>query len=75
MPDDDETRRFAIDHVQWCREERARLTESLTQYQNGELSIGERATGKPMTQGTLTHIMYLQTTIRQLGRVIAAFEP
>lgn len=75
MSIDNMIRRFDVEHIQWCREERARLGESLVRYQDGTLSIGEGAPGKPMTQGSLTHIMYLQRTMQQLSEVIAAFEP
>jgi hypothetical protein len=75
MSEEDRVQRAIAEHVQWCREKRDALTEELAQYRDGTLSIGERKTGEPVTRGTITHIMYLQRTIDQLGKVIAAYSP
>jgi hypothetical protein len=63
----------AMEHVLWCREKRDALSAELAQYQAGALSIGKTNVGEPFTQGTLTHMTYLQRTIEQLGRVISAY--
>ena len=73
MTEEDRVQRSIAEHVLWCREKRDSLTKELIQYRDGILSIGERTVGEPMTQGTITHIAYLQRTIDQLGRVIAAY--
>lgn len=75
MTEEDRVQRSIAEHVLWCREKRDELTKELAQYRDGILSIGERKTGEPMTQGTITHITYLHRTIEQLGRVIAAYSP
>jgi len=75
MNDNVENKRPVEEHVLWCRGERDRLTHELGQYQTGSLSIGARKTGEPVTQGSVTHVSYLQRTIEQLGRVIAAYSP
>ena len=62
-------------HILWCRDKRDALTKELAQYQLGALSIGTRKAGEPVTQGTATHVSYLQRTIEQLGRVIVAYSP
>jgi len=59
----------------WCREKRDALTEECTKYRDGILSVGQRKIGESMTQGTITHIAYLTSTIEQLNRVIAAYLP
>ena len=75
MNDNVENQRSVEEHVLWCRDERDRLTHELGQYQKGTLSIGTRKTGEQFTQGSVTHVSYLQRTIEQLGRVIAAYSP
>ena len=75
MTEEDRVQRSIAEHVLWCREKRDELTKELAQYRDGILSIGERKTGEPMTQGTITHVTYLQRNIEQLGRVIAAYSP
>jgi hypothetical protein len=75
MTEEDRVQRAIVEHVLWCREKRGALMDELAQYRDGILSIGERKVGEPMTQGTITHITYLQRTIDQLGRVIAAYSP
>jgi hypothetical protein len=57
------------------RQRRDALARDLAQYRNGTLSIGERKIGEPVTQGTLTHIMFLQRMIEDLSRVISAYSP
>ena len=64
-----------VEHISWCREERERLLKELNQYRDGGSSIGEPGVGESMTQGTRTHILYLEKTIAELGRVIAAYSP
>jgi hypothetical protein len=63
------------EHVLWCADKRHALAKELVQYRSGALSIGTRRVGEPVTQGTLTHVLYLQRTIEQLGRVVAAYSP
>ena len=75
MTEEDRVQRAIAEHVLWCREKCDALTEELAQYRDGILSIGERKTGEPVTQGTLTHMHYLQRNIEQLERVIAAYSP
>ena len=73
MSKDDGVQRSIADHVQWCRDKRDSLANELSQYRDGSLSIGQRKLGEPATQGTITHIKYLDRTIEQLDRVIAAY--
>src|SRR5450755_1593447 len=73
MSEEDRVQRAIAEHVLWCRDRRDALTEELAQYRDGILSIGERKIGEPMTQGTITHMKYIQRTIDQLGQVIAAY--
>ena len=73
MTEEDRVQSAIAEHILWCREKRDALTEELAQYRDGILSIGERKIGEPMTQGTITHIKYIQRTIDQLGQVIAAY--
>jgi len=73
MTEEERVQAAIAEHVQWCREKRDELTDELAKYRDGLLSIGERKVGGPMTQGTITHIHYLQRTIDQLSRVIAAY--
>ena len=73
MTEEDRVQKAIAEHVLWCRDKRDALTEELAQYRDGVLSIGERKVGEPVTQGTITHIMYLRRTIDQLGQVIAAY--
>jgi hypothetical protein len=75
MNDNDEVEKSVSEHVIWCRGERDRLAHELDQYQKGFLSIGEQKIGAPVTQGTITHVAYLQRNIGQLDRVIAAYAP
>jgi hypothetical protein len=75
MTAEDLGQRSIAEHVLWCGDKRDALAKELVQYQSGALSIGIRKAGEPVTQGTLTHIIYLQRTIEQLGRVIAAYSP
>ena len=75
MTEEEHVQRAIAEHVLWCREKRDALTDELAQYRDGILSIGERKVGEPMTQGTITHIRYLQRNIDQLSRVIAAYSP
>ena len=75
MTEEDRVQRAIAEHVLWCRKKRDDLTDELARYRDGILSIEERETGEPVTQGTITHIMHLQRTIDQLGKVIAAYSP
>jgi hypothetical protein len=75
MNAEDLGQRSIADHILWCRDKRDALANELAQYQSGALSIGTRKTGEAVTQGTVTHVSYLQRTIEQLGRVIAAYSP
>ena len=75
MTEEDRVQRAIAEHVLWCREKRDALQKELAQYRDGILSIGERKIGEPMTQGTLTHLHYLQRNIEQLSRVITAYSP
>lgn len=72
---EDRVQRPIAEQVLWCRDKRDSLRRELDPYRAGTLSIGERKIGEPMTQGTMTHIAYLQRTIDQLDRVIAAYSP
>jgi len=73
MTHDDRVQRSVVDHVLWCQDERERLRAELLKYESGALSIGVPRSGELRTTGTATHILYLQRTIDQLGRVIAAY--
>ena len=75
MTEEDRVQRSIAEHILWCREKRDELAKELAQYRSGELSVGERKIGESMTQGTKTHIMYLQRNINQLDRVLAAYSP
>ena len=75
MKDEDGVQKSVAEHVLWCRRERDRLAHELDQFQKGFLSVGERKIGAPVTQGTLTHVAFLQRNIGQLDRVIAAYSP
>jgi hypothetical protein len=75
MNAEDPGQRSIADPILWCRDKRDALATELAQYQSGASSIGTRKTGEPVTQGTVTHVSYLQRTIEQLGRVIAAYSP
>jgi len=75
MREEDTVQRAIAEHVIWCRDKRDALASELVQYQSGALSIGTRKIGEPVTQGTQTHIIYLQMNLEQLGRVIAAYSP
>jgi hypothetical protein len=75
MREEDTVQRAIVEHVLWCREKSDALVKELDQYQSGTLSIGARKIGEPVTQGTLTHIIYLKRNIEQLGSVIAAYSP
>ena len=75
MKADGPVQRSIAEHVLWCREELDRLSDELARYRDGTLSVGERKIGEPVTQGTITHTMYLQHTIADLSRVIAAYSP
>ena len=68
-------RRSIAEHILWCRDKRDALSTELAQYQPGASSIGTRKTGEPVTRGTVTNVSYLQKTIEQLDRVIAAYSP
>ena len=61
--------------VMCYRERRGSLISELGRYQSGALSIGDRKVGEPVTQGTITHITYLQHAIKKLDRVIGAYAP
>src|SRR5579864_442517 len=73
MNDNDGNQRQIEEHILWCRGERDRLSHELGQYQKSILSTGTRKTGEPVPQATATRIGYLERTIEQLGRVIAAY--
>ncbi|HUO89538.1 MAG TPA: hypothetical protein VMU08_10215 [Rhizomicrobium sp.] len=70
----DEITLAIADHIQWCRGERDRLREALAAHR-----AGTRIDGEPQNEiaklGTITHVMCLEKTIRDLGRVIDAFSP
>ena len=73
MNDNDGNQRQIEEHVLWCRGERDRMSRELEQCQKSILSTGTRKTGKPVPEATMTRIGYLERTIEQLGRVIAAY--
>ena len=75
MDKGDGAQRSVMEHVLWCRDKRDALAEELGQCKAGTLTIGKTMVGQAYTQGSLTHIAYLQRTIEQLGRVIAAYSP
>ncbi len=72
MTDEDRAQRSVAEHVEWCREERARLTAELAEFEAGTRSLGEPDTGEAMSRGSLTQIAFLRRSIGQLGRVIGA---
>lgn len=75
MTEEDRIQRSIAEHVLWCREERDRLAKEIDLYRSGALSIGKPMIGEIATQGTLTHIAFLERAIQQLDRVIAAYSP
>jgi hypothetical protein len=75
VTEEDRADRSFVEHILWCRAERETLAKELEQYHDGSLCIGEPGVGGSMTQGTRTHIMYLEKTIAELSRVIAAYSP
>ncbi len=73
MTEEDRVQRSVAEHVLWCRAERERLKEELAQYEAGTKGIGTPKPGEVRTTGSMTHILYLQRTIEQFGRVISAY--
>jgi hypothetical protein len=73
MTEEERVQRSVAEHVLWCSAERERLKEELGQFESGAKSIGAPKPGEVRTTGSMTHILYLQRTIEQLGRVISAY--
>jgi hypothetical protein len=73
MSDEERAGRSVVEHVQWCREERDRLTAELAQFEVGIKRLGEPDAGETMSRGSLTQIAYLRNNIEQLDHVIVAY--
>jgi len=73
MTDADRAQRSVAEHVQWCHEERDRLTAEIAKFMAGTKCIGEPRIGQQMTQGSRTQVAYLRRSIEQLDRVILAY--
>jgi hypothetical protein len=73
MTEADRLQRSVAEHVLWCQEERERLKGELGQFESGTKSVGAPLPGEIRTTGSTTHILYLQRTIEQLGRVISVY--
>jgi hypothetical protein len=73
MSDEERAGRSVVEHVQWCREERDRLTAELAQFEAGIKRLGEPDAGETMSRGSLTQVAYLRHNIEQLDHVIVAY--
>jgi hypothetical protein len=73
MTEEGRLQRSVAEHVLWCEDERERLKLELVQFASGTKSVGVPCPGEIRTTGSATHILYLQRTIEQLGRVISAY--
>jgi hypothetical protein len=63
------------EQVLWCLEKRIAMAKELAQYFDGTLSVGIPKADGTMTIGTRTQILFLETRIERLDRIINSFSP